>query len=309
MRILIYDVETAQKSNIGTICSIGWILLDNDTVVDEGYSLINPHCAFSRINSEIHGITAADVEGAPSFAEYWESTLGKLMTSSLVVAHSANFDLSATEQALFAAGITDPGIDYLDTLPVFRALINSPSYKLVDLAAVMNYEYNAHNAGEDVHALLHVLCYIRDLCGYEDIAAMLIRTPARAENTKANAFVPKPVLEMSNRFTPRTHCMDEVQPVDHCLQGLKVCVTGDIPGYERSDVERMIMEHGGILSSGVSGKTDYLIVGTYIDPKTGQEAITSKHKKALELVEQGGKVKIISFEQFVEMTKNSGNII
>ena len=46
MRIMIYDVETAQMNNIGSICSVGWILLDNDQEISSGYSLINPHCGF-----------------------------------------------------------------------------------------------------------------------------------------------------------------------------------------------------------------------------------------------------------------------
>ena len=301
MRILIYDVETAQTKNVGSICSVGWILLDNDRIVDEGYSLIDPHCSFSRVNSQIHGITAADVEGAPCFADYWKSTLEPLMTSALVVAHSANFDLSATEQALFAANITDPGIDYLDTIPAIKALVNSPSYKLADLASLTHYEYDAHNAGEDVHALLHVLCSVRDLCGFEDIAAMLIRTPARTENTRTNTYVPKSISDTSNRYPVRTHCTENVQSVDCALQGMKICITGDFPGYERSDIERMIMEHGGKPTSSVSSKTDYLIVGTYVDPTSGKAVTTSKHKKAIGLIEQGGKIKIIEFNSFVAM--------
>ena len=123
MRILIYDVETARTKDIGSICSVGWILLDNDRIAEEGYSLINPHCPFSNVNSKIHGIKAADVQDAPCFADYWEQKLGTLMKSSLVVAHSANFDLSATEQALYEANITDTGIDYLDTIPVFIIIV------------------------------------------------------------------------------------------------------------------------------------------------------------------------------------------
>ena len=301
MRILIYDVETAQTKNIGSICSVGWILLDNDAIVDEGYSLINPHCAFSHTNVHIHGITASDVEGAPFFAEYWESTLRPLMTKALVIAHSANFDMSATEQALYLANVADPGIDYLDTLPVFKSLVDAPSYKLTDLASLTNYEYNAHNAREDVHALLHVLCHVRDLCGFEDIAAMLLRTPVRAENTKTNAYVPKRIADTPINHPIYSHCTENVQIVDGCLQGMKVCITGDVPGYKRSDIERMIMEHGGKPSSGVSGKTDFLIVGTYVDPVSGNPVLTSKHKKALELIEQGGKIRILSFEGFEKL--------
>ena len=90
--------------------------------------------------------------------------------------------------------------------------------------------------------------------------------------------------------------LEDVTLVDCCLQGLKVCITGDIPGYERSDIERMIMEYGGKPSSSVSGRTDYLIVGTYLDPVSGQPIITSKQKKANEIIEQGGKIKIITFK-------------
>ena len=108
---------------------------------------------------------------------------------------------------------------------------------------------------------------------------------------------------ITHRFPEHSHCTEDVKALDCCLEGLKICVTGDIPGYERSDIERMIMEHGGKAMSSVSSKTDYLIVGTYIDPASGLPTMTSKHKKALELAEQGGKVRIISFAEFLSMAE------
>ena len=301
-RVLIFDVETANEKNIGSICAIGWILLEDDQMVDEGYSLIDPHCPFSGICTSVHGITSRDVADAPCFCEYWQSTLQPLMTTSLVVAHSANFDLSAIEQALYAAGITDPGINYMDSLPVLKALVDAPSYKLTELAASINYEYDAHNAGEDVHALYEVLCYVRDACGFEDLKEMFLRSPARIENTKTNHYIPHDIQDVRPRIPVRTHCTEEVKAKDSCFCGLKFCITGDFPDYERADVEYMILEHGGRPMTGVSGKTDYLIVGTYIDPVTGLPTITSKHRKALELSEQGGKIKILSLNEFIQMT-------
>ena len=300
-RVLIFDVETANEKNIGSICAVGWMLLENDQVIDEGYSLINPHCSFSGICTSIHGITPRDVAEAPCFAEYWESTLRSLMTTSLVVAHSANFDLSAIEQALYAAGITDPGISYMDSLPVLQALVDTPSYKLIDLAAEIHFDYNAHNAGEDVHALYEVLCYVRDLCGFEDLKEMFLRSPAQVENTQTNTYIPHDIQDVRPRIPVRTHCTEAVQAVDNCFCGMKFCITGDFPDYERSDVERMVLEHGGRPMTGVSGKTDYLIVGTYIDPVTGRPTITSKQRKALEFQEQGGKIQIISIDVFLRM--------
>ena len=300
-RILIFDVETANEKNIGSICAVGWILVENHQVLDEGYSLINPKCPFSGICTSVHGITARDVTDAPCFAEYWETTLRSLMTTSLVVAHSANFDLSAIEQALFTAGVADPGISYMDSLPVLKALIDTPSYKLTNLAAEIHYEYNAHNAGEDVRALYNVLCYVRDLCGFEDLYEMFLRSPAYIENTKTNAYIPRDIPDVRPRIPVRSHCTEEVQATDSLFCGVRFCITGDFPGYERADIEYMILEHGGKPTSGVSGKTDYLIVGEYIDPVSGLPTTTSKHKKALDLAGQGGKIKIVSLDAFLQM--------
>ena len=37
MYLLAYDVETANAKNIGSICAVGWVLLDNDVIADQGY--------------------------------------------------------------------------------------------------------------------------------------------------------------------------------------------------------------------------------------------------------------------------------
>lgn len=301
MRALIYDVETAQNTNIGSICAVGWILLENDVIKEEGYSLINPQCTFSKINAKIHGIHANDVQDAPCFADYWNSTLKELMTTSLVIAHNAHFDISATEQALYNSHIEDPGIHYIDSMPLFKRLIKASSYQLQQLAALTHFEYHIHNAKEDTHALLHVLFSVRDLCGFEDIASMIIRTTVRAANSQTNGYVPKQIPKKSTQIPAYSHCEEEVKVLDTCLQGLRFCITGEIAGYERSDMERMIFEHGGKPTSGVSRKTDYLIVGTYSDPISGIPTMTSKHKKALEIMNQGGKIHIISPESFFAM--------
>ncbi len=298
MRILLYDVETAQTRNVGSICSVGWQLLDNDKVINKGYSLINPHCSFSSTNVAIHGITEADVEGAPSFAEYWESTLKEMMATSLVIAHSAGFDLSATERALYLGGMEDPGIFYLDSFALIKSLVNAPSYKLCDLAAMIGYEYKVHNAAEDVDALARVLFYVRDSYKAEDLAALIIRSSIRVEHTKTNSFEPHSIIP-SSVFTGRSHCREEIEAQDCKLAGLKFCITGDIEGYERADLEKKIMIHGGKATGSVSGKTDFLVVGIY--PDYGPGYVSSKQKKAMELMDQGGKIRIISPEELFRL--------
>ena len=284
MNILFYDVETA-NSNTGTICAVGWVLTKDGSRMDQGYTLIDPGCGFSTRCVEVHGITKAMVKGAPSFAEYWNATLAPMFKSALVVAQNAKFDMAHTIQALCNAGIPDPGVDFLDSLLVFRKYIDAGSHRLPDLAAGIGYEYRAHNALEDAGAILAVLDHIRAERGYSDITELLIRAAALRSQEEIEPVQPvkKPVAEV----------------IDGKLADLKICITGDIPGYEREAVEALIAAHGGRATSSVSGKTDYLVVGVYLE--SGPGYISGKQKKAMEVIAEGGKVKIITPEEFFKM--------
>jgi DNA ligase (NAD+) len=74
------------------------------------------------------------------------------------------------------------------------------------------------------------------------------------------------------------------------LEGLKICITGEL-SMKRSEMEKLIKSHGGILVSSVTTNTNYLL--------TNEEASSSsKFKKALEL-----KTPIISEENFLKLLK------
>lgn len=303
MKILIYDVETAQGKNVGSICAVGWISLDNNRITGSGYSLINPQCAFSSYNTKIHGIKAADVKDAPTFAEYWNSTLGSMMADHLIIAHSAKFDISATQQALFSAGIEDPGIDYLDSLAIFRRYVDTDSCKLTVLAEQCGYEYQAHNALEDVKALLHVLNALADKLDCEDLPAMLIRSNVPVETSVFDSYTPHEIVteKPKKAFPGKSHCTEAVEPKGTLFSGMKFCITGDIPGFERSDIERMILEQGGTVCGAVSGKTNYLIVGSF--PDYPDDYVSTKMQKAFDIIDAGGSVQIVYPDRFFVMLK------
>lgn len=303
MRFLIYDVETANSARPGSICAVGWLLLDNDQIVDSGYSLINPQCSFQAKNMEIHGITPADVENSPTFPEYWESTLKVLMSSFLVVAHNADFDLSQTEQALYNAGLEDPGIDYFDSLEMFRHLFRSDSYSLPSLCSILGYSYHAHNALEDSKALYEVLDTIKKTFHFSDFADMFIRSHVAADNTLTNTYVPHDAIRNSFTYNAYSRCRESVDVIDHRFYGLRFCFTGEIPGFERSDLERIIKQHDGRMTASVSGKTDYLVVGTY--EEYGSNYMSGKHKAAIELMNNGGKIQIIDPACFFALLNDS----
>ena len=300
MKILAYDVETANSSR-SSICAVGWVLVKDNVIVDKGGSYINPQCKFSDKNIAVHGILPEFVATAPTFAEYWVSTLSSLMKKSLVVAYNASFDIGATKSALKDAGAEIPDLDYMDAFAVMKRCVTSDSYKLSDLAAYAGYEYKAHDAIEDAEAIVHLLSYVSAQAGYDDIIELLVHSKVPVQNTIEYAS-PEPAAPKADHPS-REHTHEAVEPVTDSLSGLRICLTGDIPGHDREEIEKLIMMCGGKPTSSVSGKTDYLVVGVYED--YGPGFVSSKQKKAMELIEQGAKVKVIDFEMLAEMMKGN----
>ncbi len=276
MKILSYDVETANSKIRGSICSIGWVLLENSTVINKGYTLINPLCEFSSFNSRFHGITPEAVMSAPTFREYWESTLGNLMSNALVIAHNAGFDIHETLSALDRFDIDDPGIEYFDTLAGIRAYnLSIESHKLSDLAAMAGYKYQAHHAGEDTEALVYVLLSLCKQLNIEDIPALLIRSHVPAQSTSTRKY-DVPVISASQReeslsYTQKVNkIIEEAKDKGVVFDDIHFCFHGDLinPEIPRKHGLDMIVESlGGVFHDSVSGKVDFYVC--FDDEETG----------------------------------------
>ena len=85
------DCETTGLYNKDRIVEIAALTLDPETwePVDEYDTLINPERDIS--NTEVHGITASMVEGAPTFQEV-AATLARRLHGAIIIAHNLDFD-------------------------------------------------------------------------------------------------------------------------------------------------------------------------------------------------------------------------
>lgn len=54
---------------------------------------------------------------------------------------------------------------------------------------------------------------------------------------------------------------DAVMNINNCLEDLRIVCSGQFESISREKLEQLIREKGGIITTTVSGKTDYLIVG------------------------------------------------
>jgi DNA polymerase-3 subunit epsilon len=101
----------------------------------------------------IHGIEAAELEGAPSFAELAPGLLA-LLEGAVLVAHAAAQDVAFLRCELGRIGVSWPCPFFLDTLALARRAFVQPRYGLGPLSAALGIEQGrAHRADHDVRAL------------------------------------------------------------------------------------------------------------------------------------------------------------
>lgn len=153
------DIENPNARG-NSICSIGIIIVKNNKVVDEKYSLINPEDKFDINNSNITGLTYADVKDAPTFREYWKN-IKELFESNIIIGHNIAYDLTVISKALERYDIQVPIFNYYCTLKLSRNFINTNSYSLDNLCNLININLeNHHNALEDAKASQKIFEYL-----------------------------------------------------------------------------------------------------------------------------------------------------
>ena len=157
MDFIAIDFETANAKM--TPCAVGLIVVENNIIVEEFYTLINPRQPFDHYNVKIHGITESDVKKSPSFANVWEKIEGYFRRYPCV-AHNAGYDKKVLELALQRYRL------YNDTPTVYYCTMalychNYPDAQSSDLASVcaaLNVPLeNHHNALLDARATAQIM--------------------------------------------------------------------------------------------------------------------------------------------------------
>lgn len=156
MKLVSIDFETANRYRTSP-CAVGIVVADEDGIIDEFYSLINPLMDFDYHNILVHGIQQKDVEDAPTFDEIWP-LLDKHLSGNLVVAHNASFDMGVLRSTLDRYELEYPAFDYVCSVglskQIWPGLVN---YKLNTLAEEKQIGFNHHHALEDARVVIRLL--------------------------------------------------------------------------------------------------------------------------------------------------------
>ena len=156
MRQIVLDTETTGLSTAQghRVIEIGCVELVNRRMTGREYHrFLNPERDIDEGAERVHGISRADLEGQPLFADIAEELLEFLKDSELVI-HNAEFDVGFLEHELKLMGHPSPDITdhalVLDTLTLARELHPGQRNSLDALCK----RYDVDASRRDVHGAL-----------------------------------------------------------------------------------------------------------------------------------------------------------
>ena len=155
-RFIVFDVETPNRLN-NRMSAIGITVIEDGMIEDGFYSLVDPETSFDYFNTELTGISEETVRDAPAFPEVWKQ-IEPLMSSGLLVAHNAVFDLGVLQKCLRDYDIEwKPYVRYLCTVQMGRKLLPGISHRLNVLCDYYGIGLDHHQAASDSRACAEIL--------------------------------------------------------------------------------------------------------------------------------------------------------
>ena len=324
-----FDVETANEDT-GSIIQLGVAVVRGGKVTERYSWMCRPPKGleyFDEANVAIHGITAADVAGEPSFPEQlakFVDVVGDLD----VVAHNARFDFTALSRACRTEGVAAPKLNFACTYMWARQMqLGLPNLKLPTLAEAAGTSLeNHHDATADAVACAEVALWlmeqqratsVKDLSQKVSLSLgqigsgrvrMVRYDPSGVASTGAGtnagtgagagagaktggsapARRPRRNAKWDAAKTPDT--IPEPNP-DADPSGLlyqqRVTLTGDFTPYDKGFLWDKIAFAGANINKGVTKKTTILVAGPW-------DSVTSKEKRARQLQAEGQEIQIWS---------------
>ncbi len=223
---VVIDVETTgTDARMADLIEIAGVRVKGGAVTDRWSTLVDP--GRSIVGNQMHGITDADVKGAPSPADAARQFLAFAGDATLV-GHSVGFDLAFLEAALADGTRIQPG-RYLDTLTIARdGYPDLPSYTLGELSRFFGVTLKqAHRAGPDAEATAELLVMMANelpgrLASLSDGIADSIRATraskedaaAKLEAARRAARVSKSLFNVVHKKTARRLTLNEGVRID-----------------------------------------------------------------------------------------------
>ena len=298
-----FDVETANGAR-GSICAIGLSVVTGGKVTATYSWLCRPPSGLDRFepgNSLIHGLTARDVAGQPTFRQRLGDMLDVIGDLPLI-AHNAAFDIGALREASAAESMSWRPLTYGCTVIWSRReLPELRNHKLLTAAAALGVPLlHHHDASADATAAAEIALELIRRRGSATVDAYAAATGIAlgratidaATGTAATSRPGTPTwVTMGSSSTPPEPNADADST--HPLFGQTVVITGALSGLSKEEAWAQLAKYGARVKKTVTRRTSVLVVGTWIDD-SGRPAITEKHTHARRLRAAGQQIAILN---------------
>lgn len=298
------DLETA-TSDRSSICQIG-ITEVIDGVPQQPISwLVQPEGnRYDGMNIFIHGIRPEDTKDSPSFPSVWQEVLPHL-EGKIVVAHNTSFDMYALRDAFDKYDIAYPTFDYYCTLRIARYIVKGCySYSLDVVLRYLDIDFPIHHKADSDSlgcAKLLLKCLEIDESNIESLES---KYNFHCGKFAPNTFVAHLAIKNSKGqkyedFIKELQVNPDTIDEGNYFFGKTVCFTGTCQYGVRKDLLRKVAEIGGIPTNSVTATTDVLVVGQQDYKVVGESGMSSKQKKALQLLEKGKDIEVLCETEFL----------
>ncbi|MBZ9638816.1 TerD family protein [Streptomyces sp. PSKA30] len=244
------DVETSGLiARRDRVLSVAVVTIGPDgEQTGEFSTLLNPGCDPGPVG--VHGLTAEQLQGAPTFDQV-AGRIGAMLQDRVLVAHNAQFDYDFLAHEFARARMWLPVSQRLCTLALNRQ-VDPPTddMKLGTLAAHYGVpQVQAHDALDDTRVLAGILQASLREAARLDLPLPLVSCPPRAESQ----FTPQP---------PKTPCAyrnpGRLTPGGPLQQGMKIAITGET-AHARAELVGRAVAAGLNMMTSVSRHTSVLV--------------------------------------------------
>jgi DNA polymerase-3 subunit epsilon len=291
------DVETA-NAQWGSVCSFGAVEVVDGKILARHSWLSKPPADldwFDGMNTQIHGITAGMVADAPTFAESLRHLLG-IIDGRPVVAHNAAFDIGNLRRACTAESIEWPELRYACTLVLSRRTYDLPSYSLPIVADHLNIDLAGHHdAGSDADAAAQVMLHLARHHGTTTVEDTAAGTGVRIGRLYPDTWRGC-VATYASTGAGAPLIMPGANPdadPDHPLFGRVVVFTGGL-GITRREAAAAVAALGAQPESGVTKRTDFLVIGDGFTGSNPADFHTGKAAKAMKWRSKGRPIEVLT---------------
>lgn len=301
------DFETA-TSQRASVCEVGLAFVENGEIGMSRSNLIRPpHNQYDSANIAVHGITPIMTDISPGFEMFWP-TLANILQGKTVVAHYAPFDMGVIREECLHCGLPLPEFRFVCSCALARYVLPGfYSYGLEPLCDHFGIATEGHHrAGTDALMTAKLMLRLCEIAEVDSIDSLVEKYRYRFGSFDGGVYTPfhrirdysgKYDLEQfAKEYQADASGFDEENP----FYNKEVVFTGTM-ARPRHDLMQMVMDIGGRTKDNLTRSTDFLVVGQQDFRIVGEEGMSGKQKKAMEMIANGAPLQVLSEAEFFMM--------